>query len=149
MKKGRRPKIGTAGSAATRRKKDGKNMNREEIFTWVKAAYGTEPDYPWQDENAVLRHKDNNKWYGVILTVAEKKLGMSGDRMVDVLNVKCDPLLIGSLRQQEGYFPAYHMNKEKWISMLLDGTVAAEEIKNLIDLSYRLTKSKPSGRRRR
>ena len=36
-------------------------MNRQEIFEWVKATYGTEPDYPWNDWNAVLRHKDNNK----------------------------------------------------------------------------------------
>ena len=41
-------------------------MNRQEIFEWVKATYGTEPDYPWNDWNAVLRHKDNNKWYGVV-----------------------------------------------------------------------------------
>ena len=38
----------------------------------------------------------------------------------DVLdNVKSDPLLIGSLRGQDGYFPAYHMNKEKWLSIQL------------------------------
>ena len=34
-------------------------------------------------------------------------------------NVKSDPLLIGSLRGQDGYFPAYHMNKEKWLSIQL------------------------------
>ena len=100
-------------------------MNRQEIFEWVKATYGTESDYPWNDWNAVLRHKDNNKWYGVVLEVAESKLGLTGDRIVDVLNVKCDPILIGSLRQQAGYFPAYHMNKESWISILLDGSVRA------------------------
>ena len=26
-------------------------MNRQEIFEWVKATYGTEPDYPWNDWN--------------------------------------------------------------------------------------------------
>lgn len=115
-------------------------MNRQEIFEWVKETYGTEPDYPWNDWNAVLRHKDSNKWYGVVLEVAESKLGLTGDKIVDVLNVKCDPILIGSLRQQKGYFPAYHMNKESWISILLDGSVPAEEIKNLIELSYNMTK---------
>ena len=53
-------------------------MNRQEIFEWVKATYGTEPDYPWNDWNAVLRHKDNNKWYGVVMEVAESKLGLTG-----------------------------------------------------------------------
>jgi len=117
-------------------------MNRQEIFEWVKETYGTEPDYPWSDCNAVLRHKDNKKWYGVVLKVEESKLGLTGDKMADVLNVKCDPILIGSLRQQKGYFPAYHMNKESWISILLDGSVPLDEIKNLIDLSYGLTKKK-------
>ena len=32
------------------------------------------------------------------------------------------------------------MNKDKWISVILDGTVSDDEIKNLIDLSYQLTK---------
>ena len=108
-------------------------MNRQEIFEWVKATYGTEPDYPWNDWNAVLRHKDNNKWYGVVLEVAESKLGLTGDR-------------IGSLRQQKGYIPAYHMNKDSWISILLDGSVPSEEIKNLIELSYNLTKKKKSNK---
>lgn len=119
-------------------------MNRQEIFEWVKETYGTEPDYPWKDWNAVLRHKDNNKWYGVVLEVAESKLGLTGDRIVDVLNVKCDPILIGSLRQQKGYIHAYHMNKDSWISILLDGSVPSEEIKNLIELSYNLTKKRVS-----
>ena len=66
------------------------------------------------------------------------------DKIVDLLNVKCDPILIGSLRQQKGYFPAYHMNKDSWISILLDGSVPSDEIKNLIEISYNLTKKRVS-----
>ena len=47
--------------------------------------------------------------------------------------------LIGSLRLKEGFFPAYHMNKEKWITIFLDGTVPKNEICDLLDLSYDLT----------
>ena len=94
-------------------------MTRQELFTWIRQQYGTEPEYPWHDRNAVLRHKDNNKWYGVVLEVSADKLGLPEAGIVDVLNVKSDPLLIGSLRQQYGYFPAYHMNKEKWLSIQL------------------------------
>ena len=42
-------------------------MTRQELFAWCMDQYGTEPEYPWKDRNAVLRHKDNKKWYGVIL----------------------------------------------------------------------------------
>ena len=92
-------------------------MTRQELFTWIRQQYGTEPEYPWHDWNAVLRHNDNNKWYGVVLEVSADKLGLPEADIIDVLNVKSDPLLIGSLRGQDGYFPAYHMNKEKWLSI--------------------------------
>lgn len=114
-------------------------MERDELFLWAKETYGTEPDYPWNDWNAVLRHSENQKWYSVILEVNTKKLGLSDDRMTDVVNVKCDPALIGSLRNREEYFPAYHMNKENWLSILLDGAVPRDEIQKLITLSYELT----------
>ena len=114
-------------------------MTRQELFTWIRQQYGTEPEYPWHDRNAVLRHNDNNKWYGVVLEVSADKLGLPEAGIVDVLNVKSDPLLIGSLRGQDGYFPAYHMNKTHWISVILDGSLSDAEILPLIDDSYALT----------
>lgn len=117
-------------------------MNRQQLFDYVKRKYGTVPDYPWFDGNAVLRHTDNRKWYGLVMAVGRDKLNLSGEGTVDVLNVKCDPMLGGLLRQREGFHPAYHMNKEKWLTIRLDGSVADEEIGNLIDLSYGLTRRK-------
>jgi predicted DNA-binding protein (MmcQ/YjbR family) len=117
-------------------------MKREGLFQYITQEYDIQPDYPWNDENAVLRHRDNRKWFAVVLKVSKEKLGMSGDEVVDVLNVKSDPELIGTLRMKDGFHPAYHMNKEKWISVRLDGSVSFEEIKSLIELSYDLTKSK-------
>lgn len=116
-------------------------MTRQELFDHCRQRYGTEPDYPWHDWNAVLRHADNNKWYGVVLEVPSEKLGLTGG-VVDVLNVKCDPLLIGSLREQDGYFAAYHMNKEKWLSVLLGKPELDDAIKDLLALSYELTAPK-------
>lgn len=114
-------------------------MDRKEFLNWIRETYNIEPDYPWNDWNAVLRHTNNRKWFGLILEVAENKLGLQGDKIVDVLNVKCDPVLIGNLRQRKGFFPAYHMNKDRWISILLDDSVSADEIKDLVDLSFKLT----------
>ena len=109
-------------------------MTRQELFTWIHQQYGTEPEYPWHDRNAVLRHKDNNKWYGVVLEVSADKLGLPETGIMDVLNVKSDPLLIGSLRGQDGYFPAYHMNKEKWLSIQLGKPELDDAIKDLLSL---------------
>lgn len=85
--------------------KETTKMERREVFEYVKEQYGTEPDYPWRDWNAVLRHKENKKWYGLVMEVEQNKLGLDGVTLVDVLNVKCDPVLIGSLRMQSGFHP--------------------------------------------
>lgn len=117
-------------------------MNRTELFALVEKNYHVEPDYPWRDTNAVLRHRDTKKWFGVVLSVAGEKIGLAGQEGVDLLNIKCDPILIGSLVTQEGFFPAYHMNKENWISILLSEESEAifdQQIENLLDLSYELT----------
>jgi predicted DNA-binding protein (MmcQ/YjbR family) len=117
-------------------------MTRQNLFDWVRKEYGTESEYPWHDRNAVLRRKDNGKWYGVVLEVSGDKLGLPEKDFVDVLNVKSDPMLIASLWGQTGYFPAYHMNKEKWISVLLGQADLDDPIRNLLALSYELTAPK-------
>lgn len=117
-------------------------MDRQTVFEWIKRKYGTDPDYPWKDSNAVLRHRENKKWFALIMEVGRDKLGLPEEGTVDVMNVKCDPMLIGSLRTQPGFLPAYHMNKDQWISILLDGTAPEEEIKSLIAMSYELTNPK-------
>lgn len=58
---------------------------------------------------------------------------------VDIINVKCDHIMLGSLLEENGFFPAYHMNKTHWISIVLDGRVDIQKIKTLIDISYELT----------
>ena len=86
--------------------------------------------------------KTLEKWYGIIMEVRGSRLGLSQDRIVDVLNVKADPELISSLLPLPGYFPAYHMNKEKWISILLGDPEAYKNIENLLQMSYELTLDK-------
>lgn len=90
--------------------------------------------------NAVLRHKKNNKWYGLLTKVARAKLYIEGDGEVEILNVKCDPVLGDLLRRENSILPAYHMNKEHWITIVLDGSVPIEEVFHLLDTSYGLTK---------
>ena len=123
---------------------DERKKFRKAVFDYAKKTYGSDPEYLWEKtpDCAVLRHSSNRKWYAVILDVQRCKLGLESDEVVDILDVKCDPMLIGSLIQKNGYFKAYHMNKEKWITIILDGTVSDEEIFGLIDLSYELTDAK-------
>lgn len=115
---------------------------RTEILAYVEDKYAVAPDYPWlrTPNYAILRHRHNRKWFGAIVDITEDKLGLEGRQLVDVLNVKCDPLLLGALMDKPGFYPAYHMNKEYWISVLLRGVAAEEDVYRLLDLSYDLTK---------
>ena len=123
-----------------------KENTREKIFAIAKKKYGTEPEYLWLSSpyNAVLRHTDNKKWYAILMKVSRSKLGLSGDETVDILDIKCDPLMSGPLLMENGIFPGYHMHKGNWLTVLLDGTVDLKKIEWLLDLSYGLTASKKS-----
>lgn len=114
-------------------------MNREEIFEYVKKQYGTLPEYLWSSspDSAVLRHK-NGKWYAVIMNVEKSKLGLDGNGTVEIMDVKCDPEMTGIIIQTYGFLPGYHMNKQHWITILLDGTVGESKILDFLDMSYDL-----------
>ena len=120
-------------------------MNREELEAYILNHYSTEPDYPWADtpRAAVFRHANNRKWFALMMEVPRGRLGLPGAEPLDIVNFKCDPILISSLRGETGIFPAYHMNKASWITVALDGSVPAETIELLLDVSYELTKPKP------
>lgn len=121
-------------------------MLREEILSYVKKEYGTISEHLWKSapQYEVLRHKQRPgekkaKWYGLIMNVKRKALGLEGEEYVDILNVKCNPEIMNLLQMSEGYLPGYHMNKGSWITILLDGTVPLENIRQLIDESYCMT----------
>ena len=118
-----------------------KKSPREAVLKYVLEQYGTSPEYTFESdpEIAVLRHKAGRKWYGIIMNVPKSKLGLSGDERIDILNVKCDPAVSGSMCLNAGIYPGYHMNKQHWISILLDGTVEMSMIEMLIDASFELT----------
>ena len=114
-------------------------MDREEIFEYVKKQYGTIAEYLWSSspDSAVLRHQ-NGKWYAVIMNVEKSKLGLNGDGAVEIIDVKCDPEMTGMIIQTYGFLPGYHMNKQHWITILLDGTVGESKILDFLDMSYDL-----------
>ena len=119
-------------------------MNREELESYILNHYAAQPDYPWADtpRAAVFRHAGNRKWFALMMDVPRDKLGLAGTEKLDIVNFKCNPILIASLRGEPGIFPAYHMNKSSWITAALDGSVPAETIVLLLEVSYELTKPK-------
>lgn len=116
-------------------------MNREFVIDYAREYYGSEPEYLWKNtpDACVFRHLENRKWYGLVMNISKEKLGISESGNIDILNVKCDTMMIGSMLLKKGYFPAYHMNKKHWLTIVLDGSVPEEEIRLFIDQSYELT----------
>lgn len=116
-------------------------VERSEIFNYIVEKYQIKPDYPWKKyENfAVCRHKSNNKWFVLIMDVSSEKIGLSTDKIIDVLNIKVEPAFIGSLRQKKGIYKAYHMDKSNWVSVNLSEIDTLDDIKDWIDDSFDLT----------
>lgn len=114
-------------------------LQRERIFRYIEDFYGSEPEYLWAKypDYAVFRHAASRKWFAIVMDVPKNKLGLPDDGCVaDILNIKCDPVLIGSLLAEDGFLPAYHMNKSTWISVLLDEIVPDERVFPLLEWSF-------------
>ncbi len=125
-------------------------LSRENLDKYISETYGITSEYPWiqYPSFAVYRHTGNKKWFAVVMNLPRSKFGLSDDETVDVVNLKCDPIMTGSLHKEKGIYPGYHMNKSYWISVFLDGSVDDEKLKWLLDVSFDLTKSKIRNKRK-
>lgn len=119
----------------------------KKVLRYIEKTYGGEPEFLWAKYpgNAVFRHRENKKWYAALLCIPKRKLGLMEKGEADILDLKCDSRMIGSLLDGKGYFPGYHMNKEHWITLLLDGSIPEKELFGMIDLSYQMTKGRGRG----
>ncbi len=118
-------------------------MTKQEFLEYCSGRYGTTADYPFDKdfETAVLRHKDNKKWYAIVMRVSRNKFDEDSGETVDVVNLKIPLSLCGAYDVFGGVYPAYHMNKRHWISVLLPD-VPDDLLHHLVDLSYDATSSK-------
>lgn len=116
-------------------------MTRFDFLRYCLDTYGTEPDYPFGDymETAVLRHGGNRKWYALLIRVPKNKFGIKSDEITDVVNLKLPTELFGSFGAADGVYPAYHMSKVHWISVILD-MASDDTVAFLTDASYEATK---------
>ena len=123
-------------------REDGK-MTKQDFINYCVSAYGTVPDFPFEDdfETAVLRHTDNRKWYAIVMKVSRRKFGFDSDDVIDMVNLKLPTEMFGSFGRADGVYPAYHMNKLHWISVLLPDALE-DVIKFLTNVSFLSTQTK-------
>ena len=125
-------------------------MTKQEFFAYCLDTYGTSPDYPFEEdfETAVLRHADTRKWYGIVMRVSRRKFGLDSDEVIDVVNLKLPTEMFGSFGADDGIYPAYHMNKLHWISVLLPD--ASEDLIGfLTSVSFEATREKKKSKNRK
>lgn len=134
----------------------------EMLLEYVRKSFGDELEFLWKSypDAAVWRRKDNEKWYGVIMTVARGKVdGTGSDKMAEIVDLRMEPADKEILLASEGLYPGWHMNKNSWFTIILDGTVSDGEIqlrvnesrvlaggKNSYEKIYEVVKSIPEGK---
>lgn len=109
---------------------------RDSLISYFIEKYNTEPEYLWERTPNGCIFRTNKKWYGIIMNVPYKSLGIDKDGVVDIINLKNSPDKITKLIDNENYLKAYHMNKKYWITILINNSLNLEEVKKLIDESY-------------
>lgn len=110
------------------------------LSEYVRGAYQDELEFLWErfPENAVWRRRDSRKWYGVMMTVPGSKLGLDSAETVEILDLRIEPDAMQALLQNSAYHAGYHMNKRRWFTVILDGSVPDAELRGRIDESYAL-----------
>ena len=124
-------------------------MKKQKFLEYCLNTYGTSPDYPFDEdfETAVLGHADNRKWYAIVMRVFRRKFGFDSDEVIDVVNLKLPTEMFGSFGAADGVYPAYHMNKLHWISVLLPDT-PDDVVQFLTNVSFEATRAKPKRAKR-
>ncbi len=112
------------------------------LIKYIREKYGDELEFLWDKfpDNAIWRRKDNQKWYATILTVQKKKLGISSDEVVEIIDLRCKPELLEKLIDNKLFYPGWHMNKKHWYTIILDDSVSFDEICGRVDESYLMAK---------
>ena len=121
-----------------------KNKQSKEIIEYINNKYNDKLEFLWEkfDDNAIWRNKENNKWYGALLKVSGKKLGIDSDEIVEIIDLRYQKENIINIIDNKKVFKGYHMNKNNWITIILDESMKIKDILDLIDNSYKLSLKK-------
>ena len=107
------------------------DVDRDGLLDLLTGMPGAVEDYPFGEEVAVF--KVGGRMFALV--------SLEGDP--GFVNLKCDPALALELRDRlPAVRPGYHTNKKHWNTVDLDGTVEADELRDMVEHSYELVVSK-------
>lgn len=119
-----------------------KSKQTQEILQYVRDEYNNEPEFLWQkfSTTSILRNHENNKWYAAFMTITKNKLGLKPDEPVEVIDLRFNKHeALDFVASNQHIYPGYHMNKQNWITIILDGSLETEQILELLDNSYQIS----------
>ncbi len=108
------------------------------IASYMEKEYKAKPEFVFKKFPDYAVFRNNGKWFAIVMNIAGKKLGCE-ENEIEILDVRSDPQSIAALKGEKGFREAYHMNKDNWITILLNDSIADEIIFSMIDASYRTT----------
>ena len=110
------------------------------LMEYCERKFGTEPEAPWEDSPDAYTFKTakRNKWYALFMTIPYKSLGLVAKGALDVVNIKLPPEKVLDLIDRVHFYPAYHMNKKHWITIVLDKEVDEPLVQQLLEESHGL-----------
>ena len=117
---------------------------RDKVISLFHEKYGIEGEMPFSDDNTsiVFRSLKNKKWIGIMMDIPSSKLNIPGEENVDVINLKHSQSMIPSLIDNRVIFPAWHMNKKTWITVLLSPDLDWDFFSSLLEESRRLVEER-------
>jgi predicted DNA-binding protein (MmcQ/YjbR family) len=102
-------------------------MTAEELRDLCLGFTGAEETFPFNPETSVF--KVGGKMFAL------SQLGADSLRV----SLKCDPQLAEALREAHpAVIPGYHLNKKHWNTVIVDGSLADETIRDMVEDSYDL-----------
>ena len=106
--------------------------------------YGDMPEFLWEQYqgSGIFRNPESEKWYAAILDVDRSKLQSGKKGLIEVINLKADSNFVEEIVKKPNFYPAYHMNKKYWISVILDDSVDDNKIMELIEQSHKYTEKR-------
>ena len=117
---------------------------RDKVISLFREKYGIEGEMPFSDDDTsiVFRSLKNKKWIGIMMNIPSSRLNIPGEENVDVINLKHSQSKIPSLIDNRFIFPAWHMNKKTWITVLLSPDLDWDFFSSLLEESRRLVEER-------
>ncbi len=119
------------------------NNQTNRITNYIINKYNCYPEFLWASSpNFGVFRNEFNKWFAIVMNIDINKLGEKYHKEIEIINIKLNKEEIDTLLKEKGFYKAYHMNKNNWLTISLCDNINDKKITDLIDKSYLIVRGK-------